>query len=175
MPGCNLLLDGLDESGSGGFGVKADDEANFTPPSLGPNVNRAHGAIVSSVCVKCNKSDNKTMRNAKGQYLQGSPGRPRGAGNKLAARVLKDLFAHWNESAAPGSNMTKGLAAMEMMYKEKPNEYVRAVLSVMPKEFAIENFTAGMSVDDIDELMAKIRDMLLAREPQTEQPSETAH
>jgi hypothetical protein len=31
MPGCNLLLDGLDESGSGGFGVKADDEANFTP------------------------------------------------------------------------------------------------------------------------------------------------
>jgi hypothetical protein len=80
MPGCNLLLDGLDESGSGGFGVKADDEANFTPPSLGPNVNRAHGAIVSSVCVKCNKSDNKTMRNAKGQYLQGSPGRPRALG-----------------------------------------------------------------------------------------------
>jgi hypothetical protein len=58
--------------------------------------------------------------------------------------VLEDLFAHWNESAAPGSNMTKGLAAMEMMYKEKPNEYVRAVLSVMPKELAIENFTAGM-------------------------------
>ncbi len=84
------------------------------------------------------------MRNAKGQYLQGSPGRPRGARNKLAARVLEDLFAHWNESAAPGSNMTKGLAAMEMMYKEKPNEYVRAVLSVMPKELAIENFTAGM-------------------------------
>jgi hypothetical protein len=50
------------------------------------------------------------------------------------------------------------------MYKEKPNEYVRAVLSVMPKEFAIENFTAGMSVDDIDELMAKIRDMLLAED-----------
>jgi hypothetical protein len=35
---------------------------------------------------------------------------------------------------------------------------------VMPKEFAIENFTAGMSVDDIDELMAKIRDMLLAED-----------
>ena len=62
MPGCNLLLDGLDESESGGFGVKADDEANFTPPSLGPNVNRAHRAMVSSVCVKCcNKIDNKTM------------------------------------------------------------------------------------------------------------------
>jgi hypothetical protein len=69
MPGCNLLLDGLDESGSGGFGVKADDEANFTPSSLCPNVNRAHGAIVSSVCVKCrNKIGNKTMRTAKGQY-----------------------------------------------------------------------------------------------------------
>jgi hypothetical protein len=64
MPGCNLLLDGLDESGSGSFGVKANDEANFTPPSLGPNVNGAHGVIVSSVCVKCcNKSGNETMRN----------------------------------------------------------------------------------------------------------------
>jgi hypothetical protein len=33
--------------------------------------------------------------------------------------VLEDIFAHWNEPAAPGSNMT--------MYKEKPNEYVRIV------------------------------------------------
>jgi hypothetical protein len=71
--------------------------------------------------------------------------------------------------------MTKGLAAMEMMYREKPNEYVRAVLSIMPKEFAIENFTVGMSVEDLDELMAKIRDALLSREPEAEQPSETAH
>ena len=31
--------------------------------------------------------------------------------------MLEDIFAHWNELAAPGSNMT--------MYKEKPNEYVR--------------------------------------------------
>jgi hypothetical protein len=30
--------------------------------------------------VKCNKTDNKTMRNAKGQYLQVSPGRPRALG-----------------------------------------------------------------------------------------------
>jgi hypothetical protein len=115
------------------------------------------------------------LRNAKGQFQQGSPGRPRGARNRLAARVLDDLLAHWNEPTADGSNMTKGLAAMEMMYREKPNEYVRAVLSVMPKEFAIENFTAGMGVEDLDELMAKIRDVLLTREPQPEPPSETAH
>ena len=76
MPGCNLLLDGLDESGSGGFGVKADDEANFTPPSLGPNVNRAHGAMVSSCCVRCcNKMGNRTMRNAKGEYSRASRAR----------------------------------------------------------------------------------------------------
>jgi NAD-dependent SIR2 family protein deacetylase len=106
MPGCNLLLDGLDESGSGSFGVKANDEANFTPPSLGPNVNGAHGAIVSSVCVKCcNKIGNETMRNLKGQHLQVCPaGRGR-------------LGTGW--------------------------QLVRAVLSVMPKEFPIENFAAA--------------------------------
>jgi len=48
MPGCNLLLDSLDESGRGSLGAKANDETNFTPSSLGPNVNGAHGAIVSS-------------------------------------------------------------------------------------------------------------------------------
>jgi hypothetical protein len=116
------------------------------------------------------------MRRANGTFLPGgSPGRPRGARNRLAARVFDDLLAHWNDPTVDGSNMTKGLAAMEMMYREKPNEYVRAVLSVMPKEFAIENFTAGMSVDDLDELMAKIRGVLLAREPESEHPSETTH
>jgi hypothetical protein len=32
-----------------------------------------------------------------------------------------------------------------------------------------------MGVEDLDELMAKIRDVLLTREPQPEPPSETAH
>jgi hypothetical protein len=40
--------------------------------------------------------------------------------------------------------MTKGLAAMEMMYKEKPNEYVRTVLSVMPYNPKI--FRAGLAM-----------------------------
>jgi hypothetical protein len=41
---------------------------------------------------------------------------------------------------------------------------------------ALWHTTAGMSVDDIDELVAKIRNELLSREPsQPEQQSETAH
>jgi len=105
------------------------------------------------------------MRNSKGQFQLGHPGgRPKGARNRLASRVLEDVLEHWSEPVSEGNPLPKGKEALETLYKEKPNEYVRAVLSVMPKEFAIENFTAGMSVDDIDELMAKIRDMLLSRE-----------
>jgi hypothetical protein len=63
-------------------------------------------------------------RSTKGQYLPGgSPGRPKGARNRLAARVFEDIFAHWCEPAAPGGNMCKGqeaLEALEALYKEKP-------------------------------------------------------
>ncbi len=88
--------------------------------------------------------------------------------------INQNLYYRWSKEfleagkkrrpVSEGNPLPKGKEALETLYKEKPNEYVRAVLSVMPKEFAIENFTAGMSVDDIDELMAKIRDMLLSRE-----------
>jgi hypothetical protein len=102
------------------------------------------------------------VRNARGQFLPGgSPGRPKGARNRLAARVFEDVLAHWNEPVTPGGNLTKGLEALETMYREKANEYVRAVLSLMPKELAIESVMADMSDDQLDELMVKIRDALL--------------
>jgi hypothetical protein len=115
------------------------------------------------------------MRKSNGQFAEGAPGRPRGVRNKLASQVFADVLAHWNEPVE-GRNISKGLEALETMYKEKAHEYVRAVLSLMPRELAIENVMAGASVDDIEELMAKIRDVLLVREtPQHEPAKETEH
>jgi hypothetical protein len=37
-----------------------------------------------------------------------SPGRTRGARNRLTVRVFEDVLAHWNEPASPGASMTKG-------------------------------------------------------------------
>jgi hypothetical protein len=101
-----------------------------------------------------------TTRRPNGTFVT-SPGRPRGARNRLTVRVFEDVLAHWNEPATPGGSMTKGKASLEIMMKEKPNEYVRAVLSILPKEIAIESVTAEMTDEDLDTLTAKIRDALL--------------
>jgi hypothetical protein len=102
------------------------------------------------------------FRNTKGQFLPGgSTGRPKGARNKLAARVFEDLFAHWSEPVSKNNPMPKGREALETMYRDKPNEYVRAVLSVMPKELAVENVMTDINDEQLDELMARIREHLL--------------
>jgi hypothetical protein len=79
----------------------------------------------------------------KGQ--SGNPaGRPKDTRNRLTKKVLEDILQHWNE-LDPVTKTTKGLHALQRAYRDKPVEYVKAVLSVMPKELAIENVMADMS------------------------------
>ena len=102
------------------------------------------------------------MRSAKGQFLQGSSGRPKGARNRLAARVFEDIFAHWCEPAAPGSNMCKGQEALETLYKEKPGDYyLRLTASVLPKEFLFENVVSDLDDDQIDDLLTALRQRMV--------------
>ena len=99
------------------------------------------------------------MHSVKTQFKLGhTGGRPKGARNRLAAQVFQDVLTHWNEPASEGSAMTKGREVLEAMYREKPNEYVRAVLSIMPKELQIESVMVDMSDDQLDELLVKIRE-----------------
>ena len=63
----------------------------------------------------------------KGQ--SGNPsGRPKGARNLLSESVLKELITHWEEN---------GLDAIDRTCKEQPAAYLRAVLSLVPKDFAM--------------------------------------
>jgi hypothetical protein len=102
------------------------------------------------------------MHSVKTQFKLGhTGGRPKGARNKLAGQVFQDVLTHWNEPASEGSAMTKGREVLETMYREKPNEYVRAVLSIMPKELQIESVMADLGDDQLDELLVKIREQLL--------------
>jgi hypothetical protein len=104
-------------------------------------------------------------RDAKGKLLPGSPGRPKGARNKLSARVIDDILKHWSEN---------GAAALDITFKEKPAEYVRAVLSVLPKEFVFDNSLADLGDEQIDEILEAIRDrMLVVREKPEEKPDGT--
>src|SRR5262249_52890271 len=88
-------------------------------------------------------------------------GRPRGSRNRLTARIFEDVLSHWNEPIE-GRNITKGIAALEVMRKERPAEYVKAVLSIMPKELNISDSTvADLSDEQIDTLIMTLRRQVL--------------
>jgi len=53
--------------------------------------------------------------------MPASRGRPRGARNKLATRVLQDLLTVWDEPVSEESEVTKGLAALRVMAVEDPS------------------------------------------------------
>jgi hypothetical protein len=59
-----------------------------------------------------------TTRRPNGTFIN-SPGRTKGARNRLASRVFEDIFAHWCEPTAPGGNMCKGQEALETLYGKK--------------------------------------------------------
>ena len=57
-----------------------------------------------------------------------SSGRPKGALNLLRESVLEEVLSHWEEN---------GLDAIDRTCKEEPAAYLRAVLSLVPKDFAM--------------------------------------
>src|SRR6266540_3143477 len=102
------------------------------------------------------------MRKSKGQFQLGhSGGRPKGARNRLAARVFEDILRHWTEPAGEGSELCKGQEALETLYKEKPGEYLRLTASVLPKEFVFESVTSELDDDQIDELLMALRQRMI--------------
>jgi hypothetical protein len=94
-------------------------------------------------------------------FQPGHTGRPRGTRNKLAGRVFEDILAHWCEPVAPGSDVSKGQEALQTLHREKPGEYLRLAVSVLPKEFIFETAVTELEDDQVDELILKLRQRLL--------------
>ena len=93
-------------------------------------------------------------------------GRPKGSRNKLAQRVFDDIFRHWNEPA--GGDLCKGQAALELLYREKPGEYLKLTASVLPKEFVFENAVTELDDEELDRMIEMLRERALsARQEQT--------
>jgi hypothetical protein len=89
-------------------------------------------------------------------------GRRPGSRNRLTARVFEDVLTHWNEPVE-GRNISKGMAALEVMQKEKPAEYVKAVLALLPKELIFGDTAFDDLADDqIDAMLATLRKQVLA-------------
>ena len=93
-------------------------------------------------------------------------GRPKGSRNKFAQRVFDDIFRHWNEPA--GGDLCKGQAALELLYREKPGEYLKLTASVLPKEFVFENAVTELDDEELDRMIEALRDRAIAaRQEQT--------
>lgn len=54
-----------------------------------------------------------------------SPGRPKGARNKLGEAFLEALYADFKDH---------GVAAIQVVRAEKPDQYLKVVASILPKE-----------------------------------------
>ena len=75
----------------------------------------------------------------------------------MFAQVFEDVLQHWNQPV-PGRNVSQGMAALEVMRKGRPAEYVKAVLSIMPKELLLSDSSmADLNDEQIDTLLATLR------------------
>jgi hypothetical protein len=101
------------------------------------------------------------MRRGNGTFLPGqSPGRPRGARNRLQSSFLYALAEDFERD---------GAAAIKICRIEEPARYVQIVASLMPRELEIEHQTATSDLDDeqLDSLITQIRQQLLTKSETT--------
>ncbi len=93
------------------------------------------------------------------QFKPGNPGRPKGARNRLGEQFLEDLLASWE---------TDGPTAIKRVIEKRPQDYLRVVASILPKDInvnvnQIESMTDEQLVERIRKLDATIRPFLDAQ------------
>lgn len=90
-----------------------------------------------------------TDKDGKGRFLPGNnggPGRPKGSRAKLGEAFLAALHDDFDEH---------GVAVIAKVREEKPDQYMKVVASLLPKEFKIE--TVSELTDE--QLDARIRQL----------------
>jgi len=87
------------------------------------------------------------------------PGRPTGVRNRFSHAFLSDFLADWEAN---------GAAAIKTVRVRDPGCYLRTAAAILPKELMVETMTTGLSPEERAEMIAVIKQHLLAR--QQEQP-----
>jgi len=78
-----------------------------------------------------------------------SPGRPKGARNKLGEAFIEALHDDFT---------SHGVVAIQTVRSEKPDQYLKVIASLLPKEMNL-NVTDAYSEMSDDELIERIRDL----------------
>jgi hypothetical protein len=81
-------------------------------------------------------------------------GRAPGSRNRFSQRVINDAIEHWEKY---------GTISMDHMRKQDPSGYVRAMFSILPKEYQVEAISTGLSAEERLELIEKLKQHLLTR------------
>ncbi len=88
------------------------------------------------------------------QFKPGNPGRPKGARNKLGEAFIEDLHRSWE---------AQGREVIDRVIKDKPEQYLKVIASLMPKDL---NVNINQMDDLTDEqLIQRIRSLDSAIRP----------
>lgn len=90
--------------------------------------------------------EKRSFGNEATQFKPGNSGRPKGARNKLGEAFIQALHDDFNEH---------GVAAVKAVREEKPDQYLKVIASLMPKDHNI-NITNVDEMSDA-ELAERIR------------------
>ncbi|MGO4619053.1 hypothetical protein AB4Z34_05425 [Ensifer sp. 2YAB10] len=88
------------------------------------------------------------------QFKPGNPGRPKGARNKLGEAFIEAMHADFEEH---------GSDVIERVRKEKPDQYLKVVASILPKDLNV-NINQMDDLTD-DQLIQRIRQLDSAIRP----------
>jgi hypothetical protein len=84
-----------------------------------------------------------------GQFLPGTGGRKAGTRNKLQAKFIEKLAEDFGEH---------GEGVIRIVRLEKPNEYLKIVASILPKEFLVsDNAIDEIGEDELLQMLEEIR------------------
>ncbi|CAB4157790.1 hypothetical protein UFOVP679_45 [uncultured Caudovirales phage] len=86
------------------------------------------------------------------RFKPGNPGRPKGSRNKLGEAFLEALHDDFN---------THGVAAIVQVREEKPDQYLKVIASILPKELNVNvNDTDAMSDDELISRLRRLDDTI---------------
>jgi hypothetical protein len=101
-----------------------------------------------------------------GQFVAGgsSVGRRKGARNKLHTDFIVALLTHFHHSGPDtfaAETATRGEAAIEIVFRESPKDYLKLIASIVPKEFIVEDGRLEeMGDDEIAAYLEALRSQL---------------
>jgi hypothetical protein len=84
------------------------------------------------------------------QFKPGNSGRPKGARSKLGEAFIAALHDDFNEH---------GEAVIATVRRDRPQDYMKVIASLLPKEFKIET-TSDLTDDQLNERIRQLADIL---------------